>query len=415
LSRAPRAPTATRPHTDSAQEATERRGGVLPSQRISEAVARGWISAPNGDLRQEIPSEAVQAASIDLRLSHQAWKLRCSFLPDPGSRVEDRLSDVAVDEINLRDGATFDVDRPYLVRLIERLKLPPNIRGKTNPKSSTGRIDVFTRVITDKHHRFDDIKHEYVGNLYLEVVPRSFTIRVKEGLALNQLRFIEGDDARLNDDALYKLHAKSPLIYGSDGPVPEYKLLTSEGLFLSVDLSEAANRPLGYKVKRNSRPLDLSAEYAYGWRDYWEPVHPDAPGRIILEPETFYLLLSAEGVSIPPECAAEMMAYDPTAGELRTHYAGFFDPGFGYHPEKRPRDHRGSRAALEIRARDVPFMVEHGQPICKLAFEYMTEVPDVLYGKDLGSNYQGQITMLSKHFADQTAGGAQMRLSRVGS
>jgi dCTP deaminase len=365
-------------------------GGVLPSQRLREAIAQGWMVA--GPWR--IPGESVQPASVDLRLGEHAWALRCSFLPDGDSTVEDKSADLAFERIDLRDGATLERDRPYLVPLIEELRLPAGIRAKANPKSSTGRLDVFTRVLTDRSRRFDEIAAGYHGALYLEVVPRTFAIRVKTGLALNQVRLMSAD-ARLSDAQLFALHREHPLLYRDSQPVAESELSLAEGLFLSLDVSGSAEAIVGYRAKKNSLPIDLTGTGSLRWRDYWEPVHPERGGRIVLEPEIFYLLLSAEGVSIPPCYAAEMLAYDPTAGELRTHYAGFFDPGFGYSLDPGAR---GSRAALEVRARDVSFMVEHGQPVCKLAFERMAEQPDVLYGKDIGSNYQGQETMLSKHF-----------------
>ena len=367
--------------------------GVLPSQSLREAISSGWLVA--GPWR--IPDQSVQAASVDLRLAEHAWALRCSFLPDSDSTVEQKIEDLAFERIDLRDGATLERDRPYLVPLIEELRLPPGIRAKANPKSSTGRLDVFTRVLTDRNHRFDEIAGGYHGKLYLEIVPRTFAIRVKTGLALNQVRLMSGD-ARLHDDALIALHERSPLLYIDGHPLGESELSLADGLFLSLDVSGTAQSIVGYRAKKNSLPIDLAKIGALRWRDYWEPVHPERGGRIVLEPEVFYLLLSAEGVSIPPAYAAEMLAYDPTAGELRTHYAGFFDPGFGY---SRGQRSVGSRAALEVRARDVSFMVEHRQPVCKLAFERMAEEPDVLYGEDIGSNYQGQLTMLSKHFVEQ--------------
>ncbi|HEX5853572.1 MAG TPA: 2'-deoxycytidine 5'-triphosphate deaminase [Solirubrobacteraceae bacterium] len=367
--------------------------GVLPAQDLREAIAREWLTA--GDWR--IPRESVQPASVDLRLGERAWALRCSFLPDSDSTVEQKIEDLAFEEVDLRDGATLERDRPYLVPLIEELRLPSEIRAKTNPKSSTGRLDVFTRVLTDRSHRFDEIAAGYEGKLYLEVVPRTFAIRVKTGLALNQVRLMSGD-ARLSDEELLALHEQSPLLYLDSQPLAGAELSIADGLFLSLDASGSAESVVGYRAKKNSLPIDLTRIGALRWRDYWEPVHPERGGRIVLEPEVFYLLLSAEGASIPPSYAAEMLAYDPTAGELRTHYAGFFDPGFGY---SRDRLARGSRAALEVRARDVSFMVEHRQPLCKLAFERMAAEPDVLYGEDVGSNYQGQQTMLSKHFAEQ--------------
>jgi dCTP deaminase len=364
--------------------------GVLPSQRLREAVSDGWIVA--GDWR--IPPSSLQPASVDLRLGEHAWALRCSFLPDSDSTVEEKIADLAFERIDLRDGATLERDRPYLVPLIEELRLPGQIRAKANPKSSTGRLDVFTRVLTDRNHRFDEIAAGYGGKLYLEVVPRTFAIRVKTGLALNQVRLISGD-GRLSDEQLAALHREIPLLYADSVPVPQASLSLGDGLFLSLDVSGPSERIVGYRAKKNSLPIDLTRSGRLSWPEFWEPVHPERGARIVLEPEVFYLLLSAEGVSIPPSYAAEMLAYDPTAGELRTHYAGFFDPGFGY---SRARDAHGSRAALEVRARDVSFMVEHGQPLSKLAFERMAQEPDVLYGEDVGSNYQGQQTMLSKHF-----------------
>ena len=371
--------------------------GVFPSQALAQAIDREWVSS--GDYR--IRPEAIQPASIDLRLGDVAWALRCSFLPDVESSVEEKMEGLAFQKIDLRDGAVLERDRPYLVPLIEELALPDDVRAKANPKSSTGRLDVFTRVITDRHHRFDDVRAGYHGKLYLEIVPRSFAIQVKTGLSLNQLRLARGD-VRLGDARIRELQAESPLIYLDADPVPEDEIAVSDGLFLSLDVSGPADRVVGYRAKKNSLPVDLSKIRAYGWRDYWDPVYPEAGGRIVLEPEIFYLLLSAEGVSIPPRIAAEMMAYDPTAGELRTHYAGFFDPGFGYDPAA---DRHGSRAALEVRARDVSFMVEHRQPVCKLALERTSAPAERLYGQDLGSNYQGQVTMLSKHFEEQVGSG----------
>ena len=369
-------------------------GGVLPAQRLREALAEEWIVA--GPWR--IPAESVQPASLDLRLGERAWVLRCSFLPDSNSTVEEKIEDLAFEQIDLRDGATLERDRPYLVPLIEQLRLPEGVRAKANPKSSTGRLDVFTRILTDRSRRFDEIAPGYHGSLYLEVVPRTFAVRVRTGLALNQVRLMSAD-ARLADGELVALHRRTPLLYVDSQPVPDAELALADGLFLSLDVSGPADSIVGYRAKKNSLPIDLAKAGALRWRDYWEPVHPERGGRIVLEPEVFYLLLSAEGVSVPPSLAAEMLAYDPTAGELRTHYAGFFDPGFGY---ARDGSSRGSRAALEVRARDVPFMVEHRQPVCKLAFERMAEEPDVLYGADIGSNYQGQETMLSKHFVERS-------------
>jgi dCTP deaminase len=372
--------------------------GIVPGQGLRDALDAGWITSE----KYRIPDASIQPASMDLRLGARAWALRCSFLPDNASTVMERVHELAQEELDIRDGAQLERDRPYVIELVEELRLPPDLRAKANPKSSTGRLDVFTRVITDRNNRFDEIPAGYEGTLYLEVVPRSFAVRVEELLSLNQLRLVVGD-ARVSDAELRAIHADVPLLYRGDEPVPVDELAVAHGLFLGLDLKGPRERVVGYRAKRHSHRVDMTKLRHYDWRDYWEPVYPEDGDRIVLDPEVFYLLLSAEGVSVPPEYAAEMMAYDPTAGELRTHYAGFFDPGFGYDPGG---SRYGSRAALEVRARDVPFMVEDGQPICKLAFERMTERPEKLYGEDVGSNYQGQETMLSKHFVAQTAGAA---------
>jgi dCTP deaminase len=372
--------------------------GIVPGQGLAEALQADWITSE----KYRIPESSIQPASMDLRLGARAWALRCSFLPDNGSTVMERVHELAQEELDIRDGAQLERDRPYVIELVEELRLPPDVRAKANPKSSTGRLDVFTRVITDRNNRFDEIPAGYSGTLYLEVVPRSFAVRVEELLSLNQLRLVVGD-ARVSDAEVRDIHSDVPLLYRAEEPVPAEELEVADGLFLGLDLKGPRERVVGYRAKRHSHRVDMTKLRHYDWRDYWEPVYPEDGDRIVLDPEVFYLLLSAEGVCVPPDYAAEMMAYDPTAGELRTHYAGFFDPGFGYDSAGA---RYGSRAALEVRARDVPFMVEDGQPICKLAFERMTERPEKLYGEDVGSNYQGQETMLSKHFVAQTAGAA---------
>src|ERR1044072_85018 len=357
--------------------------GVFPSQELNRAIEAEWVSS--GDYR--IRPEAIQPASIDLRLGDFAWALRCSFLPDVDSTVEEKIEVLAFQKVDLRDGAVLERDRPYLVPLIEDLDVADDVRAKANPKSSTGRLDVFTRVLTDRHHRFDEIRPGYRGRLYLEVVPRSFAIQVQTGLSLNQLRLARGD-VRLGDEEIRALQAEFPLLYLDSHALRESELALAEGLFLSVALSGPSDRIVGYRAKKNSLPIDLSRIRAYRWTDYWDPVYPEPGGKIVLEPEIFYLLLSAEGVCIPPQIAAEMMAYDPTAGELGTHAAG-----------------HGGRAARGVGPRDVSFMVEPRQPVCKLALERTSAPAERLYGEQLGSNYQGQVTMLSKHFEEQVVGG----------
>jgi len=364
--------------------------GVLPSQLLRQAIASGHVDA--GDYK--IPDDNVQPASIDLRLGEVAYRIRCSFLPDTET-VEEKLKDFIVDEIDLRrDGAVLETKRPYLIPLMEGLSLPPAVRGRTNPKSSTGRLDVFTRVISDHSYRFDEIAPGYRGRLWLEVVPLSFTVRVKQGLTLNQLRLATGR-ADIADDELHAMHAESPMLYRDDEPVSDADFATADGLFLSLDLRGDARGRVGYRAKDHAPLLDMTQVDAYDPRDYWEAVRREEGDRIVLAPERFYLLLSDEALVVPPGVAAEMTAYDPTSGELRTHYAGFFDPGFGYDPSGALR---GSRAALEVRAHDVPFMVEDRQRVFKFTFERMLAEPDKLYGQGIGSNYQGQVVTLGKHF-----------------
>ncbi len=364
--------------------------GVLASQHLKAAIADGMIDG--GDFK--IPASSVQPASLDLRLGEVAYRIRCSFLPD-SRPVDEKLKDLVVDELDLRrEGAVLETNRPYLIPLIESLDLPPDIRGKANPKSSTGRLDVFTRVITDHSFRFDEINAGYKGTLYLEVVPLSFMVRVRQGLALNQLRLSMGRSV-LTDEEIAAVHAVDPLLYRDGAPVSDAEFATGDGLFLGLDLRGDAQGRVGYRAADHSPPLEMGLVDAYEPDRYWEHVVREDGDRIVLAPERFYLLISDEAVSIPPRFAAEMTAYDPTSGELRTHYAGFFDPGFGFDPTG---EFKGSKAALEVRAHDVPFMIEHRQRVCKLKFERMIEEPEILYGQGIGSNYQQQTETLSKHF-----------------
>ena len=363
--------------------------GVYPSQWLQKAIANGIIDSS----KYRIPDRSVQPASVDLRLGERAYRLRCSFLPETQA-VEDKLGDFAMGEIDLRDGAILERNRPYLIPLIEELRLPPTLRARTNPRSSTGRLDIFTRVITDRSHKFDDVPPGYEGKLFLEVVSRSFTIKVQTEISLNQVRLINGR-GRCSDEEILDYHQAEPVLFAQGSPVPAEKLSLDAGLFLSLDLTGDGHGAVGYRAKKNSRLLDLTLLGHHDPQDFWEPVYAEPGKRVVLEPEEFYLLLSSEAVSIPPRFAAEMSAYEPTSGELRTHYAGFFDPGFGYSEGGAVS---GTRAVLEVRAHDVPFMVEHGQRVCKLAFENMLEPPSILYGRDIGSSYQQQELTLSKHF-----------------
>ena len=362
--------------------------GVFPVQWLERAVADGWIGAG-----RSIPSESLQPASLDLRLGERAYRLQCSFLPT-GRPIEERLKELSMGELNLAEGeGILERDRPYLIPLEEELRLPPGVRARANPKSSTGRLDVLTRVITERGRGFDEIPEGYRGPLYLEVVPLSFTVRVRAGLALTQLRLIAGD-ARCTEQEVRELHARTPLLYHRGRPVPDPDFRTTRdgGFFLGVDLGRPTEIATAYKARKNSQLLDMSRD-DYAPREFWDEIALDQE-KLVLEPSEFYLLLSLESVRIPPGFAGDMSAYDPTNGELRTHYAGFFDPGFGHEGDVS----QGARAALEVRAHEVAFLIETGQPVAKLVLERMAEEPTRLYGGEIGSSYQGQVTTLSKHF-----------------
>ncbi len=367
--------------------------GIWPSQWLLKAIESGIITGPPFD------EARVQPASLDLTLGDVAHRLRCSFLPGKNDTIASQLATFAVGPpLDLKEGAILERNRPYLIPLRETLRLPKNVRARANPKSSTGRLDVFTRVVTDRFDRFDDIRNGYEGGLYLEVVPRSFAIMVKTGLALNQLRLSKGD-ITVSDKELRAAHKTSPLLYRHGTELDLRDIRTLGGLWLSLDLKRREGAPVGYRAKRNSNLIDMSLESHYDPEHYWDPVVPEMGNRVVLEPEDFYLLLSSEAVQIPPRYAAEMTAFDASGGELRTHYAGFFDPGFGH--DTGGLFSRGSRAALEIRAHDVPFAVDNLQRVCQLRFERMAEAPHLLYGAERRSHYQGQLSTLSKHFRRQ--------------
>ena len=287
-------------------------------------------------------------------------------------------------------GAVLEVNRPYLVPLLEGLDLPPGVRDRANPRSSTGRLDMFTRVITGHSAQFDNAAPGYRGRMYLEIVSRSFACRVETGISLNQVRLLRGN-ARLSGGELLERHQRDPIALLGRKPCRFRPGSLDEGLPLGVDLAGDERGTVAYRARRNSRMLDLTRREPHRAGDFWEPVQAERGRTLVLEPEELYILASRETVRIPPDLAAEMVALDPERGEFRTHYAGFFDPGFGHGPE-------GSQAVLELRAHDTPFMLEHGQQVCRLEFERTTQTPDLAYGPGAGSSYQGQGLRLSKHF-----------------
>ena len=366
--------------------------GVLPAQALRRAIADGVIRAA-----RKIEDDQIQPASLDLRLGSKAYRLRSSFLPGT-ARIRDRLGDLQVGpalDLDDREGAVLNPGHPYLIELMERVQLPEDTRAVANPRSSTGRLDIFTRVIAERATQFDVIEPGYEGPLWLEIYSNTFTLGVRSGLSLAQLRLSTSDDA-LTAAEVERLHAEQGLVF-APGSEPrravEAPAIGNRGLLINVGLSNG-NQYVGWRAKHHTPLLDLSKTAEYDALDFWEPVRAERGGRLVLNPDAFYLLISKEFVRIPPNVAAEMVAYDPTNGELRTHYAGFFDPGFGYGDQV-----RGTRAVLEVRAHDVPFMLEDGQPIARLAYEYMADPPDRLYGdSSLTSHFQRQAINLSRQF-----------------
>src|SRR5881628_3198127 len=372
--------------------------GVLSDRELRQAVRDGWIVSPVA-----IDDQQFQPASLDLRLGPDAYQLRASFLPFRES-VQGRLgerglaeSDLVIDQLSLAgSGATLQRGSVYLVPLRESLQLPSNIRGRSNPKSTTGRLDIFTRVITDATPRFDEIRPGYRGALYLEVSPQSFPVRVQTGTSLNQLRLLSGPTSPLSDTALHALYRNTPLLYDDDErPIPAERVVFNDGLCMGVDLSgKLTNGIIGYRAQSNPPAIDLSRVAAYDPTEFWEPIKRPARDAYILEANRFYILVSKERIRVPPEFAAEMVVYDAGAGEIRTHYAGFFVPGFGWGDGSI----LGTKVVMEVRAREVPFMVYDGQTSFKMWFERLRTRPDRVYGGGLGSSYQHQTLTLSKHF-----------------
>jgi dCTP deaminase len=354
-------------------------------------VGRGMIVAT-----PEIQESQFQPASLDLRLGPKAYRIRASFLPGKDKTVLEKIADSKSSEFSLEgEGAILEKGYVYVVPLMEHVALPESIAGVANPKSSTGRLDIFTRLITDKSEVFDKVESNYSGPLFAEISPRSFSVRVRRGSRLNQIRFRrlhsrQGDksDFALKDRELRELHKDKRLVDGS--------LNVRGGLLLRVALSEETlgNNCVGYRAQKHTDVIDVDNVDYYNVRDFWEPLPPRSDRKLILDPGEFYILASSERIHIPPEYAAEMVAIDPSMGEFRVHYAGFFDPGFGFSTAGFP----GSRAVLEVRSHEVPFFLEDGQVIGRLVYERMAEQPGTLYGQTSSSNYQGQSLKLSKHF-----------------
>lgn len=328
--------------------------GILPCQAIDALIAQGAITSAT-----PFDADQVQPASLDLRLGARAWRVRASFLPGLGRRVRDRLADVAMHELDLTRGAVLEKGCVYIAELQEGLALPKGVAARANPKSSTGRVDVFVRLLTDRGAKFDDVAEGYSGPLYMEIAPQTFSVLVRSGTRLNQLRLKRGEPPKLD--------------------------LRSVG----VDLTEAV---AGFRARRHAGVIDMDHEDGHDPRDFWEPLEPRR-GELLLDPGEFYILASKQAVEIPVLQAAEMTPIDPSVGEFRVHYAGFFDPGFG----TEEAGGQGSRGVLEVRSHETPFLLEDGQTVARLVYEPLTERPERLYGEG-GSHYQRQGLKLSKHF-----------------
>jgi dCTP deaminase len=354
--------------------------GILPYQAIKHMVQDQEIGA-----LRAISEDQIQPASLDLRLGPKAYRVRASFLPGRDSTVMSRIKQLDGYEVDISSGAVLERECVYVVPLLEFLRLPNGLAGFANPKSTTGRLDILTRLLTDKSAAFDQIERGYEGPLYIEIVPRTFSIVVRSGTRLNQIRFRRG--SRSVPPSEFDL-LKQQGIVNSD------RINTKERLLgVTIDLEDnIKNRPVGYRAKKHTDRIDLEKIGYYEASDFWEPIYVGHQRTLILDPNDFYVLVTREAIRVPPEFAAEMVAYDATVGEFRVHYAGFFDPGFGWDVPT------GAKAVLEVRSHEVPFMLEHGQTVGWLRYEPMAGPPDKLYGAEVGSSYQSQSLRLAKQF-----------------
>ena len=358
--------------------------GVLPYQAIMAMIrAREVAAAP------EIEPAQIQPASMDLRLGHHAYRVRASFLPGPDATVMDKVKEMGGYPLDLAEGAVLERGCVYVVPLLESVRLSGGVMGFANPKSSTGRLDVLTRLITDHGTAFDQIERSYEGPLYIEVAPQTFSIVARQGSRLNQLRFQRGNPI-IAASELHRLYEEGQLLRSAvarhqirDNLVP-----------VTIDLKGTGpGSVIGYRAKKHTDKIDIDLVGAYDPHDYWEPITYHREAALILDPDEFYILATAEEVGVPSDLAAEMVPYYTRSGEYRVHYAGFFDPGFGWNGRA-----SGSRAVLEVRSHEVPFMLEHGQTVAWMRYERMAGQPDRVYGAGIRSNYQNQGLALAKHF-----------------
>jgi dCTP deaminase len=386
----------------------ERKTGILPSQEIRELIGNGKIRSS-----AEISDDQIQPASMDLRLGNVAYRVQASFLPGRSSALSTKIAELKIAEYDLSRPTLLETNAVYVVPLIESLSLPRDIGGKANPKSTTGRLDIFTRLITDGGLEFEHVLKGYSGDLYVEIVPRTFPIVVAAGTKLNQLRFIRGNPPS-TDGILAQLAEREHLVYydNGDGPAEavierglkkgvadqggDQQAIIDRGLRTTTDLEGSESSSIvAYKAKRHCPPVDLSKVRAYDAADFWIPIHSPNSKRVVLDPGDFYLMASKERFSVPPSYAAEMEPFDQSIGDFSVHYAGFFDPGFGYGASG---DIKGTTAVLEVRAHEVPILLEDRQIVGRLIYHRMADSPEKLYGQAIGSSYQKQGLALSKQF-----------------
>ena len=381
--------------------------GVLPCQQIHALIRDGRVTAT-----EPVVEDQIQPASLDLRLGPVIYRLQASFLPGVHSTVARKLEALSMAELDLSSPTVLEKGCVYLAPLMESLRLPGGFSAKANPKSTTGRLDIFTRLITDYGSEFERVPDGYSGPLFAEIVPRTFSVIVQQGARLSQLRFMRGKPPP-SDSLLERLDEAENLIYlDEDSPAPAD---IQKGLKLSVNLQGRAPADVvAYRGRKNAPLIDVRKVDHYDPVEFWDEIRSPPDGRLILNPGDFYILGSREWVRVPPAVAAEMVPFDPSMGEFRIHYAGFFDPGFGYGD----RDIPGTRAVLEVRAHEVPFVIEHGQIVGRLVYSRLLGVPDRIYGVSIGSSYQRQGLALSKQFRSAVAvparSGAPRGLSATG-
>jgi len=367
-----------------------RKTGILPSQEIQELINNRKILSFDA-----IEPSQIQPASMDLRLGNRAYRVQASFLPGRASTIKTKINDLKLAEVDLAKPALLERGAVFVIPVIEQLALPFDISGAANPKSTTGRLDIFTRLVTDGGDEFEQVPKGYKGELYVEIVSRTFPIILGAGTKLTQLRFVRGNPPAATDNALERIEQTEGFVYFENGDAPA-KAMVGGGIRMSIDLAGSGpGSVVAYKAKRNCPAVDLSKAGAHDAAQFWDAITAPPSKRLVLDPGDFYILASRERISVPSNWAAEMTQFDPSIGEFSVHYAGFFDPGFGYGLSG---EIKGTKAVLEVRAHEVPILLEDSQVVGRLMYHKMASVPDKLYGQAIGSSYQQQGLALSKQF-----------------